>query len=256
TYVRGVVLTVTALVTAPAGQVEGVWPALVYYDLDACRLDQVNGRGDSALHLATRWGYLGVVGVLLENGAPAHLRNKKGEAPLDCALNTKVLALLEAAHHQSGPRGRGRGRGSGRGSTQAAGRWPRTPDSSASASVSSLTPDHRPDPDPDPVRHREVRYLLEWEEEEDDKGRGQTPPRPPLCHPLCNSDGFSPLHVASLHGHAPLASRLLRGGARLDACTALQATPLHLACQNQHTQVTGHRVMVPEPMDPVTFDLA
>ncbi|KAG7246403.1 hypothetical protein CRUP_005374, partial [Coryphaenoides rupestris] len=55
-------------------------------------------------------------------------------------------------------------------------------------------------------------------------------------NPSCNSDGFSPLHVASLHGHAPLASRLLRGGARLDACTALQATPLHLACQNQHTQ--------------------
>ena len=52
-----------------------------------------------------------------------------------------------------------------------------------------------------------------------------------------DADGFSPLHVASLHGHAPLVRLLARHGAELNARNAQLATPLHLACQNQHTQV-------------------
>ena len=52
-----------------------------------------------------------------------------------------------------------------------------------------------------------------------------------------NADGFSPLHVASLHGHATLVRLLARHGAELNARTTQLATPLHLACQNQHTQV-------------------
>lgn len=53
----------------------------------------------------------------------------------------------------------------------------------------------------------------------------------------CNFDGFTPLHVAALHGHSVLASLLIRHGANINARTNQSATPLHLASQNSHIQV-------------------
>lgn len=53
----------------------------------------------------------------------------------------------------------------------------------------------------------------------------------------CNTDGFMPLHVAALHGHAALAVMLIRHGANVNARTNQSTTPLHLASQNSHIQV-------------------
>lgn len=53
----------------------------------------------------------------------------------------------------------------------------------------------------------------------------------------CNTDGFTPLHVAALHGHAALAAMLIRHGANVNARTNQSTTPLHLASQNSHIQV-------------------
>lgn len=64
--------------------------ALVYYDVQTCHLDLRNDKGDSALHMASRWGYEGIIQALLENGADAHVSNRSGESPLHCALNPKV----------------------------------------------------------------------------------------------------------------------------------------------------------------------
>ena len=64
--------------------------ALLYFEVRAVRLDAANGRGDTALHLAARWGYLGVVAVLLENGARPGLPNHRRETALSLALNAKV----------------------------------------------------------------------------------------------------------------------------------------------------------------------
>lgn len=64
--------------------------ALVYYDVQTCRLDLLNDKGDTALHMASRWGYEGIIQVLLENGASTHILNKSKESPLQCALNSKV----------------------------------------------------------------------------------------------------------------------------------------------------------------------
>lgn len=57
----------------------------------------------------------------------------------------------------------------------------------------------------------------------------------------CNVDGFTPLHVAALHGHSALAALLIRHGANVNARTNQSATPLHLASQNSHVQVGGKR---------------
>ena len=60
----------------------------------------------------------------------------------------------------------------------------------------------------------------------------------------CNVDGYTPLHVAALHGHSALAALLIRHGANVNARTNQSATPLHLATQNSHIQV-GSMVYIP-----------
>ncbi|CAG01081.1 unnamed protein product, partial [Tetraodon nigroviridis] len=215
--------------------------ALVYYDMQTCHLDLQNDKGDAALHLAARWGYEGIIQVLLENGADAHLLNRSRASPLQCALNAKT------SDHSS-----------------------RRSSVSSTSSLGSQV-----QPEGERVRHREVekllravadadvemvRFLLEWtdEEEEDEEQQPQTR----LCHPLCqcpscspaqktsvlqagvlgvnscNVHGFTPLHVAALHGHSLLVRLLLRHGAAINARTNHSATPLHLASQNSHVQVS------------------
>ncbi|RMC09030.1 hypothetical protein DUI87_14034 [Hirundo rustica rustica] len=69
--------------------------ALVYYDVHSCRLDIGNEKGDTPLHIAARWGYQGIIEVLLQNGANPEIQNRMKETSLQCALNSKILALME-----------------------------------------------------------------------------------------------------------------------------------------------------------------
>uniref|UniRef100_A0AAR2KXN7 VPS9 domain-containing protein n=1 Tax=Pygocentrus nattereri TaxID=42514 RepID=A0AAR2KXN7_PYGNA len=205
--------------------------ALVYYDLHMCRLNVQNDKGDTALHIAARWGYEGIIESLLENGASTLIHNKANQTPLHCALNSKVSILLylksDNARHKE---------------VRATPLLDRR---------MNLRCDLR------------VRYLLEWADEEPEEDeKAEIPDKTELCHPLCqcpnceptqkklsalqpdglgvNSssvDGFTPLHVAALHGHTALVSLLIRHGANINARNGQSATPLHLACQNSHIQV-------------------
>ncbi|XP_028304681.1 ankyrin repeat domain-containing protein 27 isoform X2 [Gouania willdenowi] len=242
--------------------------ALVYYDAQTCRLDLQNDKGDTALHTAARWGYEGVIEVLLENGASTHVLNKNRESPLQCALNSKILKMLQSSQN-------------GRPHSSSSTFYSFNHSSLASdcsshcssvSSTSSLGSEAKPEGER--VRHREVekllravadgdiemvRYLLEWmdEEEEEVAVRFETV----LCHPLCqcarcaptqqlsalqpgalginscNVDGFTPLHVSALHGHSALSTLLIRHGSNVNARTNHNATPLHLASQNSHVMV-------------------
>ncbi|XP_064168093.1 ankyrin repeat domain-containing protein 27 [Anguilla rostrata] len=245
--------------------------ALVYYDLQSCRLDLQNDKGDTALHIAARWGYEGILEVLLENRASTALQNRAKDTPLQCALNPKILALLELTHNGS-LRGGSSGESPNRSPQPSGGSNSRR---SSVSSTSSLNTDVRPEADR--VRHKEVekllravadgdvemvRYLLEWLDEEPEDEEAGPPAQTELCHPLCqcprceptqkklaslqtsglsvnssSADGFTPLHVAALHGHTALVSLLIRHGASVNARNNQSATPLHLACQNSHTQV-------------------
>ncbi|MGH0115805.1 UNVERIFIED_CONTAM: hypothetical protein FKN15_046990 [Acipenser sinensis] len=263
--------------------------ALVYYDVHSCRLDIQNDKGDTPLHIAARWGYEGVIEVLLENGASTDILNKAKETPFQCALNSKILALLELTYS-----------GFGQSASESPGRSPQPSTDtcsqrSSTSSVSSLSTDIKHENEKGKRKEVEkllraiadgdvemVRYLLEWldhypeEDDEDDDDNDDDDEevavevveeagpglKSKFCHPLCqcpecepaqkklasvrvsgvgvnisNQDGFTPLHVAALHGHAPLVSLLIGKGANINAQNAQSAMPLHLACQNSHLQV-------------------
>uniref|UniRef100_A0A8B9LUW7 Ankyrin repeat domain 27 (VPS9 domain) n=1 Tax=Astyanax mexicanus TaxID=7994 RepID=A0A8B9LUW7_ASTMX len=209
--------------------------ALVYYDMHTCQLNVQNDKGDTALHIAARWGYEGIIEVLLENGASTLTHNKANQTPLHCALNSKVR--LHTAK-------------------------PLTQKSCVCLAVFSWFVEKllRAVADGDVEM---VRYLLDWlDEEPEEDEKAEMPDKTELCHPLCqcpnceptqkklstlqsdglgvNSssvDGFTPLHVAALHGHTALVSLLIRHGANINSRNGQSATPLHLACQNSHIQV-------------------
>ncbi|XP_068550045.1 ankyrin repeat domain-containing protein 27 isoform X2 [Anas acuta] len=246
--------------------------ALVYYDVRSCRLDIGNEKGDTPLHIAARWGYQGIIEVLLQNGANPDIQNRMKETSLQCALNSKILSLMEL-NYITFERG------------QSASELPlRSPQHSAEtfsrgssvSSLSSASIDTRQEEIKNSYKEVEkllravadgdlemVRYLLEWmeeelEDEDDTVGTSKTE----FCHPLCqcskcgpaqkkfariptnglgvnvsNQDGFTPLHMAALHGHSELVSLLLKHGASVSAKNAQHAVPLHLACQKGHFQV-------------------
>nr|XP_037847430.1 ankyrin repeat domain-containing protein 27 isoform X4 [Chlorocebus sabaeus] len=246
--------------------------ALVYYDVESCRLDIGNEKGDTPLHIAARWGYQGVIETLLQNGASTEIQNRLKETPLKCALNSKILSIMEA-HHLSFERRQK--------SSEAPVQSPqRSVDSisqeSSTSSFSSMSAGSRQEETKKDYREVEkllravadgdlemVRYLLEWTEEDlEDVEDTVSAADLEFCHPLCqcpkcapaqkrlakvpasglgvnvtSQDGSSPLHVAALHGRVDLIPLLLKHGANAGARNADQAVPLHLACQQGHFQV-------------------
>ncbi|NWW35922.1 ANR27 protein, partial [Panurus biarmicus] len=246
--------------------------ALVYYDVHCCRLDIGNEKGDTPLHIAARWGYQGIIEVLLQNGANPEIQNRMKETSLQCALNSKILSLMEL-NYLTFERGQSASESPLRSPQHSAETFSR---GSSVSSLSSASTDLRQEEAKNNYKEVEkllravadgdlemVRYLLEWMEEDlEDEDDTASPAKPEFCHPLCqcskcgpaqkkfsrtcanglgvnvsNQDGFTPLHMAALHGHGELASLLLRHGACASAKNAQLAAPLHLACQKGHCQV-------------------
>ncbi|CAG5132154.1 unnamed protein product, partial [Candidula unifasciata] len=73
--------------------------ALVFYEASMKRLqiNVANEFGDTALHLAAKWGYETIVKTLLENGADATVCNRKKQTPVSLAQNVKVQRCLQLA---------------------------------------------------------------------------------------------------------------------------------------------------------------
>lgn len=71
--------------------------ALIYYSENSmCKIDMdaVNRSGNTPLHLAARWGYLGIVQVLLQFEAMVNVKNKRKQKPLDIAHSIFVKRML------------------------------------------------------------------------------------------------------------------------------------------------------------------
>uniref|UniRef100_A0A8C3XIF0 Ankyrin repeat domain 27 n=1 Tax=Chelydra serpentina TaxID=8475 RepID=A0A8C3XIF0_CHESE len=240
--------------------------ALVYYDVHSCRLDTGNEKGDTPLHIAARWGYQGIIEVLLQNGANPDIQNRMKETSLQCALNSKILSLMEL-NYLTFERGQSASESPVRSPQHSADTFSR---GSSVSSLSSASVDTRQEEVKNNYKEVRVtkawylvRYLLEWMEEDvEEADEADDTVKPELCHPLCqcskcepiqkrlaripanglgvnvtNQDGFTPLHVAALHGHPELVYLLLKHGANISAKNTNHAVPLHLACQKGHFQV-------------------
>ena len=58
-------------------------------------LSSMNVQGDTALHFASKWGYSGIVELLLENGADPQTRNRRGQTPMTLAHSNHIARLLQ-----------------------------------------------------------------------------------------------------------------------------------------------------------------
>ncbi|RXN31025.1 ankyrin repeat domain-containing 27 isoform X2 [Labeo rohita] len=207
--------------------------ALLYFDLHSCRLNVQNDKGDTPLHIAARWGYEGIMEVLLENGASTLIHNKAKETPLHCALNSKILSLLERTHNDCSKRESG---------FESPSRSPQPSDCSSRrssmSSMSSLSVEATP-PETERVRHKEVEKLLRAVADGDVQMKTSHLQPDGVGVNSSSADGFTPLHVAALHGHTALVSLFTRHDANINARNNQSATPLHLACQNSQIQVVS-----------------
>lgn len=218
-----------------------------------------NGKGDTPLHHASKWGYTGIVEILLEHGAQPRIANRRGQTPLALAHSTAISRLLETAAHKNllpMPR-------------CASVKHPLT-------MMQSLEKEKQVEPPYTTERLRRIERLLSAISEGDLRlacyylgleGPDEKPaePEPTFCHPLCmcehcslieeipqdhqrkpllginsrNGDGKTALHVASAAGRSEFVQLLLDAGAKLSLKTKSKGqSALHLACLNGHFLVT------------------
>ncbi|XP_035192873.1 ankyrin repeat domain-containing protein 27 isoform X2 [Oxyura jamaicensis] len=205
--------------------------ALVYYDVRSCRLDIGNEKGDTPLHIAARWGYQGIIEVLLQNGANPDIQNRMKETSLQCALNSKILSLMEL-NYLTFERGQSASESPLRSPQHSVETFSRV---SSVSSLSSASIDTRQEEIKN--SYKEVEKLLRAVADGDLEMKFARIPANGLGVNVSNQDGFTPLHMAALHGHSELVSLLLKHGASVSAKNAKHAVPLHLACQRGHFQV-------------------
>ncbi|XP_075290076.1 ankyrin repeat domain-containing protein 27 isoform X3 [Opisthocomus hoazin] len=205
--------------------------ALVYYDVHSCRLDIGNEKGDTPLHIAARWGYQGIIEVLLQNGANPEIQNRMKETSLQCALNSKILSLMEL-NYLTFERGQSASESPLRSPQHSVETFSR---GSSVSSLSSASTDIRQEEVKN--SYKEVEKLLRAVADGDLEMKFARVSANGLGVNVSNQDGFTPLHMAALHGHSELVSLLLKHGASISAKNAKQAVPLHLACQKGHFQV-------------------
>ncbi|XP_064015901.1 ankyrin repeat domain-containing protein 27 isoform X3 [Pogoniulus pusillus] len=190
--------------------------ALVYYDVHSCRLDIGNEKGDTPLHIAARWGYQGIIEVLLQNGANPEIQNRMRETSLQCALNSKIVSLMEL-NYLTFERGQSASESPLRSPQHSTETFSR---GSSVSSLSSTSTDTRQEEVKNSYKEKCARVSA--------NGLGVN---------VSNQDGFTPLHMAALHGHSELVCLLLKHGASISAKNVKHAVPLHLACQKGHFQV-------------------
>ncbi|XP_021373839.1 ankyrin repeat domain-containing protein 27-like isoform X2 [Mizuhopecten yessoensis] len=244
--------------------------AMVFLEQAKTKLDinAQNVRGDTAIHLAAKWGYENIVSILLENDAQPSLRNRKKQTPFNIAQSSKVQELLKMA--ASMPK------------LEVSRSKSKSMSEYAIVTKKDVALEAPPPPTPithivaslDQVENRQleklynsindgdlpmVKFHLGWSDLEEDEDFEASPMSSvELCHPLCQCDkcrpiqksvfcmsssgrnginintrdasGYTPLLRAVLCGNLEFVQLFLQRGANVNCQTIKHITPLHLAC--------------------------
>eukprot|EP00057_Strongylocentrotus_purpuratus_P024854 XP_011679328.1 PREDICTED: ankyrin repeat domain-containing protein 27 [Strongylocentrotus purpuratus] len=218
-------------------------------------INATNTRGDTALHLASRWGYANIVSLLIDHGASVEARNRRQETALMCSHNINISRTILFSTQDESDQG---SMSSYATSPPIASILSTLGDEDnqvtpIKVSITKLTKKLQP-------AQKEVEKLLRsvadgdilmmkhhlgWlsdddYDDDDDEDNDHIPLDSKLCHPLCqcskcamlqkrttvsasglsvnsrNQEGYTALHVAALHGHEALVDVLLRRGASVN----------------------------------------
>lgn len=202
-----------------------------------------NSNGDTALHHASKYGYLAIVDVIMVYKADASLPNRQKLTPFHVANNVEVTKILWKSSLKK---------------TRET-----LPSSGKNANFDFMeeTPDMRvitgEIPETPEIAKRVEKMLKAVAFGDINLVRFYLGLDMNLCHPLCschkcrkpqnplklrinmcNTDGFTPLHISATNGSLELTQLLLSNGANSDTQTRSKlTTPLILACQNQRIKI-------------------
>lgn len=240
--------------------------AILYFaehQTNALNVNCANIVGDTPLHHAARWGYANIVHILLEYGADPNVENKLKKTPSDYCHNYKVYQMLLKAKctfnlQENNSNNKKKivkttecditdSKVDKRNKIERAFK-PISPNEKKKAELLLRS-----------VAYGDVPmlcYYLGLEIPENGEEISE------LCHPLCdcekctsthddykinvndkqninvcNADGYTALHIASLHGQADIVKLLLENDALPNIPTKKGLTALHLACQAQRLEI-------------------
>lgn len=233
----------------------------ILYSSKFVNVNVINKCENTPLHLAAKWGYLNTVRILLENDASANVLNKFKQKPIDLVSNFYVYEALNKTEKKHNSK---------RKTVTFLDETNRTQSQSLkddfgvrAKSIHSkkielllkavenndlpLTCFHLgiPNPVTQNFQSATCHPLCTCEKckssSESDQEISEKPQPKPAEHSninVCNSDGYTALHIAAKFGHVKILRLLLDAGASLNLKTYKYLyTPLHLACMYQKTQV-------------------
>uniref|UniRef100_A0A1B6CTE2 VPS9 domain-containing protein n=1 Tax=Clastoptera arizonana TaxID=38151 RepID=A0A1B6CTE2_9HEMI len=232
-------------------------------------INKKNNQGDTALHNAAHWGYSLIVKTLLEYGATPTVENKRKLTPINLAHNIYIAKMLTSIPWQKNlkliiPKFR-----NDLPDFQVAAALKKgfdfIDDKKRYSLKSKMEEGDRPcnvdqikkiDRLLIAISHGDIHLscfylgikssslskhnchpLCECNEKKDKDEFGDSINLDALNVNVCNSDGFTPLHMAALHGRVEITEILLKNGASINIQTRKGLTPLHLACQNLHKKM-------------------
>lgn len=221
-----------------------------------------NTWGNTPLHLAAKWGYLNIVVVLIESGASVNVANKSKQKPIDIAHNYYIIELLEHGATSSKVK-----------SSMKTVKFENTEENTCT----TCQLDFKYGVQPKRIEQlKKFDLLLKAIENSDlpltcfylgfpnPTVTNQVPES--TCHPLCdcakcqsppesdsvnltkstrhcnvnmcNTNGYTALHIAAKYGRVEILRLLLDSGAlpNIRTCDTFY-TPLHLACMNERLQI-------------------
>nr|XP_039273528.1 ankyrin repeat domain-containing protein 27-like [Styela clava] len=249
--------------------------AFLYFDptVSVESINVPNDEGDRPLHIASKWGYDGIVSALLECGANPKVMNKRRENPTDVSLNLKVSLTIKTAaaqairivrtlrHLQS---------------NMAIEHSPSNKSPEKRSRPRTITPKELQNTSDNAYVAKQVeklfravtdndinmvRFLCGWHntdnvDDNDDKARLK-PDVPSSCDPLCqcpkcnpvshehvlhvnssNQEKYTGLMLASKHGFLEMAKLFVEQGASINTKTKRhEYSPLHFACESGHSEI-------------------